>query len=110
MILRLRSAVICLTLPKMAQAPAVSRPDNSSPTVKFHLALGGNGAGGSAASSVAVWGKGDFSRFRGSGSDGVVIHNAEVLSGYLGVDFHWRSDILLGLAVSYSDGEGDYST
>ena len=66
------------------------------------------GASGSAGSSVAVWGKGDFSRFRGSGSDGVVIHNAEVLSGYLGVDFHWRSDILLGLAVSYSDGEGDY--
>ena len=75
---------------------------------EFHLALGGNGAGGSAASSVAVWGKGDFTRFRGSGSDGVVIHNAEVLSGYLGVDFHWRSDILLGLAVSYTDGEGDY--
>ena len=75
---------------------------------EFHLALGGNGAGAAAGSSVAVWGKGDFSRFKGSGSDGVVIHNAEVLSGYLGVDFHWRSDILLGLAVSYSDGEGEY--
>lgn len=74
----------------------------------FNLSLGSNGlASGSASdpcSPWSVWGRGAFSEFKGSdGTDG------EVFTGYVGTDLRMGSSLLLGVALSHSAGDIDYS-
>lgn len=74
----------------------------------FNLSLGSNGlASGNASdpcSPWSVWGRGAFSEFEGSdGTDG------EVFTGYVGADLRMSSSMLLGVALSHSAGDIDYS-
>ena len=74
----------------------------------FNLSLGRNGlASGNASdpcSPWSVWGRGAFSEFEGSdGTDG------EVFTGYVGADLRMSSSMLLGVALSHSAGDIDYS-
>ena len=74
----------------------------------FNLSLGRNGlASGNASdpcSPWSVWGRGAFSEFEGSdGTDG------EVFTGYVGADLRMSSSMLLGVALSHSAGDMDYS-
>ncbi|MCY4027255.1 MAG: Ig domain-containing protein [Acidobacteria bacterium] len=70
----------------------------------FQLALGeeNGGAGGHA----TLWGKGRTAGFRGISAEGFAL-DGDVVSGWLGIDWR-RSDLLLGLALSHSQGEMDY--
>ena len=70
----------------------------------FQLALGAEdgGAGGHA----TLWGKGRTAGFRGISAEGFAL-DGDVVSGWLGIDWR-RSDLLLGLALSHSQGEMDY--
>ncbi|MCY3596284.1 MAG: Ig domain-containing protein, partial [Rhodospirillales bacterium] len=70
----------------------------------FQLALGeeDGGAGGHA----TLWGKGRTAGFRGISAEGFAL-DGDVVSGWLGIDWR-RSDLLLGLALSHSQGEMDY--
>ena len=74
----------------------------------FNLSLGSNGlASGNASdpcSPWSVWGRGAFSEFESSdGTDG------EVFTGYVGADLRMSSSMLLGVALSHSAGDIDYS-
>ena len=74
----------------------------------FNLSLGRNGlASGNASdpcSPWSVWGRGAFSEFESSdGTDG------EVFTGYVGADLRMSSSLLLGVALSHSAGDIDYS-
>ena len=74
----------------------------------FNLSLGRNGlASGNASdpcSPWSVWGRGAFSEFESSdGTDG------EVFTGYVGADLRMSSSMLLGVALSHSAGDMDYS-
>ncbi len=55
---------------------------------------------------VSVWGQASYSRYE-DGQDGVTV-DGEVATGLLGVDRD-NGRTLLGLALSYSDGDGDWS-
>ena len=74
----------------------------------FNLSLGRNGlASGNASdpcSPWSVWGRGAFSEFTGNdGTDG------EVFTGYVGADLRMSPSLLLGVALSHSAGDIDYS-
>lgn len=74
----------------------------------FNLSLGSNGLDSGSASDPcspwSVWGRGAFSEFKGSdGTDG------EVFTGYVGTDLRMSSSLLLGVALSHSAGDIDYS-
>ena len=74
----------------------------------FNLSLGSNGLDSGSASDPcspwSVWGRGAFSEFKGSdGTDG------EVFTGYVGTDLRMGSSLLLGVALSHSAGDIDYS-
>ena len=71
----------------------------------FQLALNGDGG---RAGSWTLWGRSGISRFDGRpGSDFSV--DGEVKSGQIGLDVQMNANILAGLAVSYSEGDNDYS-
>ena len=55
---------------------------------------------------VSVWGQASYSRYE-DGQDGITV-DGEVTTGMLGVDRD-NGRTLLGLALSYSDGDGDWS-
>ena len=58
-------------------------------------------------SDWTLWGRGSINRFKGRHEDGLVMEG-DVFSGYLGLDFRWDRNTLLGIAVSHSQGEMDY--
>ena len=77
----------------------------------FQLALGAadGDAGeraGFAGGHATLWGKGRTAGFRGISAEGFAL-DGDVVSGWLGIDWR-RSDLLLGLALSHSQGEMDY--
>ena len=47
---------------------------------------------------------------RGGRSEHDLLLDGEVISGYLGLDYRWSANTLLGIAVSHSVGEMDYET
>ena len=53
----------------------------------------------------SIWGESRILRTEGkvSGSD----LSGEIISGYLGSDYHWNNNILTGIALSHSRGDGD---
>ena len=55
---------------------------------------------------VSVWGQASYSRYE-DGQDGITV-DGDVTTGMLGVDRD-NGRTLLGLALSYSDGDGDWS-
>ncbi len=55
---------------------------------------------------VSVWGQASYSRYE-DGQDGIAV-DGDVTTGMLGVDRD-NGRTLLGLALSYSDGDGDWS-
>ena len=74
----------------------------------FQLAARGDAAPGAApgAGSLSLWGRGTRTGFESRDTDLSV--DGDVLSGYLGMDFRVREDVLAGVALSYSEGETDY--
>ncbi len=64
-------------------------------------------AGAPGLSSVAFWGAGDYSNLDGSG--GAVDWDGDLFSAHLGADARLRDDLLVGLAVSWSRVDLDYS-
>ena len=69
----------------------------------FQLAPGALASG---AGSLSLWGRGTRTGFESREKDLSV--DGDVLSGYLGMDFRVREDVLAGVALSYSEGETDY--
>ena len=58
-------------------------------------------------SDWTLWGRGGINRFKGRHEDGLDMEG-DVFSGYLGLDFRWDRNTLLGIGVSHSQGEMDY--
>ena len=71
----------------------------------FQIALGEQDDSG--LSDWTLWGRGGINRFKGRHEDGLDMEG-DVFSGYLGLDFRWDRNTLLGIAVSHSQGEMDY--
>ena len=71
----------------------------------FQLALGEPDDSG--ASAWTLWGRGNVSGFEGQSANDLAL-DGEVVSGYLGLDYRWGTDTLLGVAVSHSTGDIDY--
>ena len=74
----------------------------------FNMPLGSrqDAANGSA---WTLWGRGNFSGFSGKPKDDFEM-DGDVFSGYLGLDYRVRTNVLLGLAVSHAAGKVDYET
>lgn len=73
----------------------------------FNLPLGQKDAKDTAA--WTLWGRGNVSGFSGKPKDDFEM-DGDVLSGYLGLDYRVRTNVLLGLAVSHAAGKIDYET
>ena len=71
----------------------------------FQLALGESDDSG--APAWTLWGRGNVSGFEGQSANQLTL-DGEVVSGYLGLDYRWGTDTLLGVAVSHSTGDIDY--
>ena len=71
----------------------------------FHVASGGERAGGP---GFAAWGRVTTGGFDGEGESGAVRIDGEVSTGILGADAAWDG-WLAGVAVSLSEGEGEYA-
>ena len=73
----------------------------------FQLALGERDENGGPA--WTLWSRANVSGFEGRPTSGLDL-DGEVVSGYLGLDYRWGADALLGVAVSHSQGdiETDY--
>ena len=75
-------------------------------TSSFHLSSGGaNGTGNSQVARWAAWGRGVTTQFSGRETD--LSLNDGVVTGLVGVDYE-RGRMLAGLAVSYSNGDGNF--
>ena len=75
---------------------------------RFDVPLGGRDAA-PGASDWTLWGRGTASGFNGKPKDDFSM-DGDVYSGYLGLDYRVRPDVLLGLAVAHSRGDVDYAT
>ena len=73
----------------------------------FNLPLGQKDAKDTAA--WTLWGQGNVSGFSGKPKDDFEM-DGDVFSGYLGLDYRVRTNVLLGLAVSHAAGKIDYET
>ena len=71
----------------------------------FQMALGESEDG--SAPAWTLWGRGSISGFEGQPRDGLDL-DGELVSGFLGLDYRWGTDTLLGVAVSHSQGDIDY--
>ena len=71
----------------------------------FQLALGESDDSGTPV--WTLWGRGSVSGFEGQSANDLAL-DGEVVSGYLGLDYRWGTDTLLGVAVSHSQGDIDY--
>lgn len=60
------------------------------------------------ASGWTLWGRGTASGFNGKPKDDSSM-DGDVYSGYLGLDYRVRPDVLLGLAAAHSRGDVDYA-
>lgn len=60
-------------------------------------------------SAWTLWGRGNVSGFSGKPKDDFEM-DGDVFSGYLGLDYRARTNVLLGVAVSHAAGKVDYET
>ena len=60
-------------------------------------------------SAWTLWGQGSVSGFSGKPKDDFEM-DGDVFSGYLGLDYRVRTNVLLGVAVSHAAGKVDYET
>ena len=75
-------------------------------TSSFHLSSGGaKGTGNSQVARWVAWGRGVTTQFSGRETD--LSLNNGVVTGVVGVDYE-RGRMLAGLAVSYSNGDGEF--
>lgn len=56
---------------------------------------------------LALWGRGDYRDMEG-GDDRPIEWDGDLLSVHVGADMHLHQDILVGLVVSWSEGDFDY--
>lgn len=73
----------------------------------FNLPLGSQDAANG--SAWTLWGRGNVSGFSGKPKDDFEM-DGDVFSGYLGLDYRARTNVLLGVAVSHAAGKVDYET
>ncbi|MCY4153705.1 MAG: TonB-dependent receptor [Gammaproteobacteria bacterium] len=71
----------------------------------FQLALGA--ADEDEAPAWTLWGWGNMGGFKGESRHGLAL-DGELAAGFLGLDYRWGTDALLGVAVSHSQGDMDY--
>ena len=71
----------------------------------FQYTLSGNGAEERAA-SWSLWGRGDASGFEGRFDDFSM--NGDAIAAHVGMDLLWRSNMLVGVALSRREGTVDY--
>ena len=71
----------------------------------FQLSQGG-GDGAAGTGSWGLWGQGARTAFESRKND--LSMEGDVLSGYMGMDFRMREDVLAGIALSYGKGDTDY--
>ena len=64
-------------------------------------------SGADAAGGWTVWGRTGRSEFSGRPEEGLTAEG-DVSSGYVGLDTRLRSDLLMGVALSYNEGEMSY--
>lgn len=74
----------------------------------FNMPLGSR-QGATNGSAWTLWGRGNVSGFSGNPKDDFEM-DGDVFSGYLGLDYRVRTNVLLGLAVSHAAGKVDYET
>ena len=74
----------------------------------FNMPLGSRQDAGNG-SAWTLWGRGNVSGFSGKPKDDFEM-DGDVFSGYLGLDYRVRTNVLLGLAVSHAAGKVDYET
>ena len=74
----------------------------------FQVAMGESDDDG--ISAWTLWGRSSVGGFEGGRSEHDLLLDGEVISGYLGLDYQWSANTLLGIAVSHSVGEMDYET
>lgn len=60
-------------------------------------------------SAWTLWGRGNVSGFSGKPKDDFEM-DGDVFSGYIGLDYRARANVLLGVAVSHAAGKVDYET
>ena len=71
----------------------------------FDLALSGDGVSEADSKPLTLWGRVSTGSFEGD-PDGISL-DGDLVTGYLGLDYHTERN-LVGVAVSYVDGEGDF--
>ena len=74
----------------------------------FVLPLNGGDGGGGAVRSASVWGNGEYRNL--SGEDGDLEFDGSLYGAQLGVDAKVRDNLLVGMALSWSDGEFEYES
>ncbi len=74
----------------------------------FVLPLNGSDGGGGAVRSASVWGSGEYRSL--SGEDGDLEFDGSLYGAQLGVDAKVRDNLLVGMALSWSDGEFEYES
>ncbi len=74
----------------------------------FVLPLNGGDSGGGAVRSASVWGSGEYRSL--SGEDGDLEFDGSLYGAQLGVDAKVRDNLLVGMALSWSDGEFEYES
>ncbi len=74
----------------------------------FVLPLNGGDGGGGAVRSASVWGSGEYRSL--SGEDGDLEFDGSLYGAQLGVDAKVRDNLLVGMALSWSDGEFEYES
>ncbi len=75
---------------------------------RFVLPLSGDGGGGSGLRSASLWGSGEYRNL--SGEDGDLEFDGSLYGAQLGVDAKVRDNLLVGMALSWSDGEFEYES
>lgn len=71
----------------------------------FELPLSRTGDGGGP--GLTLWGRGMASNFSGSPDTGFSM-DGDIYSGYVGLDYRLDPKVMLGVAVSHTDGDVDY--
>ncbi len=76
---------------------------------RFELPLSDRESRGGRTTGWTLWGRGTANGFGGRPVDGFTM-DGDVFTGYVGLDYRMRRDVLLGMALAQSWGDVDYET
>ena len=75
---------------------------------EFTMPLNAIGGGAGTGSGTTFWGSGDYRNISGEDNDQTLDWDGDLFSLHLGVDTHITTEVIGGVAVSWSEGEMDY--